>query len=90
MLSEYFQNLIDRVEADPAAVTNAGKDKDGFYKPTRAILLAHLHKLKDLHDKPRARPMLKEAWSFVVAHLPPEWLVLTPAQKTALKEMLAD
>lgn len=88
MLTEYFSKLISKVEASDTVVTNAGKDKDGFYKPTRTILLAHLHKLRDLHDKPRAKPMMVDAWKFVVANVPPEWLVLSDTEKAELKRML--
>lgn len=87
-LDAYFQSLIDRVE-NSDAVTNGGKDKEGFYLPTRSILLQKLHILRDLHAKKNAKPMVKDAWAFVVENLPPDWLVLDKNQKTALKEILA-
>ena len=86
-LTPYFQSLIDKVESSES-ITNAGKNKDGFFLPTRTLLLRHLQKLRDLNAKPFARPMLKDSWEFVVEHLPPEWLVLTPEQKQELKAML--
>lgn len=86
-LTNYFQTLIDKVEASDE-ITNAGKDKDGFFSPTRTILLTHLHKLRDLHAKPFAKPMLKDSWEFITEHLPPEWLVLNQDEKAELKAML--
>jgi len=86
-LTEYFEKLIQRVE-NSEEITNQGKDKDGFFRPTRTILLTHLNKLKDLHAKPLAKPMLKDSWKFVVEQLPPEWLILSPEEKQELKEML--
>lgn len=85
-LKAYFEQLIKKVEA--SQVSNQGKDKDGFFKPTRELVLRHLQLLKDLHEKPLARPMVKDSWKFVVEHVPPELLVMTEAQKTALKEIL--
>ena len=73
-LDQYFKNLIDQVE-NTEEISNAGKDKDGFYKPTRTILLRHLQLLKDLHAKPRAKAMLQASWVYVVEHVPAEWLV---------------
>lgn len=87
-LESYFQSLIERVE-NSDAVTNGGKDKEGFYLPTRSVVLQKLHMLRDLHGKKNAKPMVKDAWAFVVENLPPEWLVLTTEQKAAVKEMLA-
>lgn len=86
-LSDYFQKLILKVESSEN-ITNQGKDDAGFFKPTRAILLVHLNKLKDLHDKPRAKPMVKDSWKFVVENLPPEWLILNDEEKIKMKEML--
>lgn len=85
-LKEYFEQLIAKVEA--SELSNQGKDKDGFFKPTRELVLRHLQLLKDLHAKPLAKPMVKDSWKFVVEHVPPELLVMTDAQKTALKEIL--
>lgn len=87
-LKPYFQKLIDRVETSDE-ITNAGKDKDGFFSPTRTLLITHLSKLRDLHSKGFAKPMLKDSWDFVVKNLPPEWLVLTPDEKAELKKMLS-
>lgn len=87
-LETYFQALIDKVE-NSDAVTNGGKDKEGFFLPTRSVLLQKLHMLRDLHGKKNAKPMVKDAWAFAVEHLPPEWLVLNSDQKAAIKEMLA-
>jgi hypothetical protein len=86
-LETYFKNLIAKVE-NSEEITNAGKDAEGFYKPTRTILLRHLNLLKDLHAKPLAKPMLQASWKFVVEHVPPEWLILEGDEKSALKKML--
>ena len=86
-LKEYFSDLIKKVESSEE-ITNAGKDDNGFYKPTRTILLRDLNLLKDLHAKPLARPMVKAAWESVIKELPPEWLVLAPADKAELKKIL--
>ena len=88
-LKEYFTELISKVESSEE-ISNAGKDENGFYKPTRTILLRNLNLLKDLHDKPRAREMVKSAWGAVVKDMPPEWLVLSKEQKEELKEILSD
>lgn len=85
-LEDYFTSLIARVEA--SNLQNDGTDKDGFYKPTRVLVLRHLKLLLDLHKKPLAKPMVKASWAFVVEHLPPDWLVLTESQKSELKKML--
>lgn len=85
-LGEYFQKLIVKVEASD--IQNNGKDENGFYKPTRALLLRHLTLLKDLHGKPLAKPMVRSSWQFVVDNVPPEWLVLSAEQKILLKKML--
>lgn len=87
-LASYFQNLIDKVEASDE-ITNGGKDKEGFFLPTRSVLLQKLNMLRDLHDKKNAKPMVKDAWAFVVENLPAEWLVLDPDEKAAVKQMLA-
>ena len=73
-LEQFFKNLIQKVEQSED-ITNAGKDDEGFYKPTRTILLRHLNLLKDLHKKPLAKPMLKSSWAYVAEHAPSEWLV---------------
>lgn len=86
-LQIYFEKLIQRVE-DSDEISNAGKDDDGFYKSTRTILLRHLNILRDLHGKPLAKKMVQVSWEYVVAHVPAEWLVLTPEEKVELKKML--
>jgi hypothetical protein len=85
-LTEYFSGLIRRVEE--SEIQNNGKDKDGFFKPTRRILLRHLNLLKDLHGSSRAEEMIKDSWEYVVSQLPPEWLVLDDEQKKELKKIL--
>ncbi len=85
-LESYFKNLIDKVEASEE-ITNQGKDADGFYKPTRTILLRHLHILKDLHTKLLAKPMLKTAWKYVTEYIPSDWLILNEDDKKDLKEI---
>jgi hypothetical protein len=87
-LEPYFNSLIEKVEAS-SEITNAGKDKEGFFLPTRSVLLQKLHMLKDLHAKKNAKPMVRDAWQFVVEHLPAEWLVLDKDQKAQVKAMLA-
>lgn len=86
-LRAYFEGLIEKVESSDD-IQNDGKDANGFYKPTRSIVLKHLNLLRDLHDKPRAREMVKASWSIIVEHLPPEWLALNPADKADLKKIL--
>ena len=86
-LTEYFQGLIDRVESSDQ-IGNNGKDKDGFFKPTRTILLRQLNLLKDLHAKPMARPMVLDAWTAVTKELPPEWLILDETDRAALGAIL--
>ena len=88
-LKDYFTNLIRRVE-ESDEIHNGGTDKDGFYKPTRTVLLQKLNILRDLHGKPLAKPMVKDAWKQVVAELPPEWLVLEENDKVELKKILSD
>ena len=88
-LELYFQNLIKRVEASDE-IHNGGKDKNGFYKPTRTIVLRNLQLLKDLHQKPLARPMVKAAWEAIVEELPAEWLALPNAEKIELKKILGE
>lgn len=86
-LKAYFSDLISKVETSES-ITNAGTDKNGFYKPTRTILLRNLTLLKDLHDKPRAKAMVQAAWTAVVEELPPEWLILSEADKKQLQDIL--
>lgn len=85
-LEKYFQDLLFKVEASD--ISNAGKDAEGFYKPVRTILIRHVNLLKDLHMKPLAKPMLKASWTYVVEHVPAEWLILEPEDKEELKKML--
>lgn len=86
-LRQYFSDLITKVETSNV-ITNAGKDDNGFYKPTQTIVLRHLNLLRDLHDKPRAQPMVKSAWDAVVKEIPEEWLILNAADKEELKKIL--
>lgn len=86
-LEVFFQNLIKKVE-ESDLVSNAGTDSEGFYKPTRTILLRHLNLLRDLHGKPLAKPMVQASWKYVVEHVPPEWLVPDPEDREALKKIL--
>ena len=88
-LRQYFSNLIEKVDSSEV-ISNAGKDDNGFFKPTRTILLRNLNLLKDLHDKPLAKEMVRAAWSSVVKDLPPEWLILSAEEKTELKKILDD
>ena len=85
-LRSYFEGLIAKVESSD--LHNNGKDKDGFFLPTRTVALRHLNLLLDLHEKPRAKPMVKASWSSVVELLPPEWLKLAEPEKTELKKLL--
>lgn len=87
-LEAFFSGLIKRVE-ESDVVSNAGTDKEGFYKPTRTILLRHLNLLKDLHGKPLAKSMLQASWKEVVELLPAEWLVPDPADREELKKILS-
>lgn len=86
-LETFFADLIKKVE-ESEEISNAGKDKDGFYKPTRTILLRHLQLLKDLHAKPLAKSMVQASWQEVVELLPPEWLVLPPEDREEFKRIL--
>lgn len=85
-LKAYFENLLAKVETSD--ISNQGKDKDGFFSPTRTLLVRHLNLLKDLHAKPGARAMVKDSWKFVVEHAPPEWLVLPADLKAEFKKIL--
>lgn len=87
-LHEYFSQLIEQVEK--SEIDNQGKDDNGFYKPTRTIVLRNLNLLKDLHDKPRAKQMVQTAWKVILKELPPEWLITNPENKKLLQKMLAD
>ncbi|MEN0057971.1 MAG: hypothetical protein AAGB31_03990 [Bdellovibrio sp.] len=87
-LEKFFTDLIERVETSEE-ISNAGTDKDGFYKPTKTILLRHLRLLKDLHAKPLAKQMVKSSWQEVVQILPPEWLVLESEDRAELKKILS-
>lgn len=87
-LKEYFEHLIEKVETSD--LSNQGKDENGFFKPTRTIVLRNLNLLRDLHDKPRAKQMVQTAWKIVVKELPPEWLVLNSEQRKQLQEILGD
>lgn len=73
-LEQFFKDLIARAEASED-ITNAGTDNEGFYKPTRTILLRHLQLMKDLHKKPLAKPMLKSSWAYIIEHVPADWLL---------------
>lgn len=86
-LNSYFSELIKKVE-DNNLISNSGKDDNGFYKPTRTVLLRHLNLLRDLYNKPRAREMVKASWEAVVKDIPPEWLVLNEADRKELKKIL--
>ena len=86
-LKEYFADLIKRVEASEE-ISNAGKDGEGFYRPTRTILLRNLNLLRDLHDKPRARDMVKAAWNSVADDLPPEWLEMSEEDRAEMRKIL--
>lgn len=85
-LDAYFNKLLQRIES--SEIGNNGKDKDGFFEPTRAVLTQRLHLLRDLHSKPGARVMVKDAWDYVVEHAPPEWLVMTAAEKEEMRKIL--
>lgn len=87
VLTGYFQRLLDSVQ-ESDEVSNGGKDKDGFYFPTRSALIQKLNMLKDLNANVRARPMLISAWDFVVENTPAELLAMNDEQKLALKAML--
>lgn len=86
-LTNYFEKLIQKVE-ESDEISNAGKDAEGFYKPTRTILLRHLNLLKDLHGKPLAKKMVQGSWEYVLEHVPPEWLTASSEEKAELKKML--
>lgn len=85
-LADYFTGLIRKVESSD--IQNDGTDKNGFYKPTRALLLRHLTLLRDLHGKPRAKEMVRSSWKFVCEEAPPDWLVLDEEQQAEMKRIL--
>lgn len=85
-LESYFNSLLKKIEESD--IGNNGKDEGGFFKPTRTLLVRHVTLLRDLHKKPNAKPMLKSSWQFIVENAPPEWLVLSPEQKSQLTEIL--
>lgn len=85
-LTKYFDGLLQRVEA--SEIGNNGKDANGFFSPTRALLVRHLTLLKDLHGKPRAKAMAKASWDFVVDHVPPEWLTPNESERDELRALL--
>lgn len=87
-LDQFFQNLITKVEQSED-ITNESTDHNGFYKPRKTILLRHLNLLKDLHDKPRAKEMLKSSWRSIAEELPPEWLIPEPEDRETLKQILS-
>ena len=87
-LRDYFTRLIARVESS-SEIHNGGRDDNGFYKPTKTVLLQKLNLLRDLHGKPLAKPMVKDAWEEVVNQLPPEWLILSETEKAELMSALA-
>ncbi|MEZ0390907.1 MAG: hypothetical protein ACAH59_01735 [Pseudobdellovibrionaceae bacterium] len=86
-LKNYFTSLKQKLE-NSDVIQNDGKDENGFYLPTRTVLLRHLQLLTDLHDKPLAQDRVRDSWNFVIQHIPPEWLVLTESQKTELQKIL--
>ncbi|MBC7465559.1 MAG: hypothetical protein H7256_06160 [Bdellovibrio sp.] len=86
-LKDYFTGLISKVE-NSETISNGGKDDNGFYKPTKNVLIQNLNLLKDLHNKPGAKAMVQASWKAVVKDLPPEWLILDDQQKSELKKIL--
>ncbi len=86
-LDKYFESLMKRIEDSDLRFES--KDKDGFFEPTRVILLQKIALLRDLHSKPNAKPMLKSAWQYVVDHVPPDWLILSSDEKQELKKILS-
>lgn len=87
-LKPYFENLLKQLEESD--IGNNGKDPNGFFEPTRDVLFQKLSMLRDLHENPGAKAMLKDAWKYVTSHVPPDWLILTPEEKGALRKMLSD
>ncbi len=86
-LEKYFLDLMNKVE-DSDEIDNAGKDENGFYKPRKTIVLRNLRLMLDLHKKPRAKEMVRVAWSAITRELPAEWLVLNDEDKSELKKIL--
>jgi len=87
-LKQYFSQLIELVEKSD--INNQGKDENGFFKPTRTIILRNLNLLRDLYDKPRAKHMVQTAWKVIVKELPPDWLILNEEDKKELQKVIAD
>jgi hypothetical protein len=85
-LDQYFKSLIQKVESSD--IQNNGKDPNGFFEPTRKVLLQRLNLLKDLHANPRAKGMVQTAWKYVTEHLPAEWLTLSPEDRSELQKIL--
>ena len=85
-LEDYFNSLLKRLESSD--IDNAGKDPNGFFEPTRAMLYQRLSLLRDLHGKPNAKPMVRTAWQYVVDHVPPEWLKMDKELKSEIQKML--
>ena len=86
-LDQFFTKVLEKVES--SEIQNNGKDKDGFYEPTRAMLMQRLALLRDLHSKTGAKVMVQNAWKYVVEHVPPEWLILDDEEKAQLKKVLS-
>jgi len=86
-LERYFLDLITKVE-DSDEINNAGKDENGFYKPRKTIVLRNLRLMLDLHQKPRAKEMVRVAWGAITRELPPEWLTINEEDKSELKKIL--
>lgn len=86
-LEEYFESLLKRLEESD--IGNDGKDANGFFEPTRAMLFQRLNLLRDLHGKPQAKAMVRSAWQYVVEHAPADWLKMDADLKTQIKDMLA-
>lgn len=86
-LETYFESLLARLENSD--IGNDGKDANGFFEPTRAMLYQRLSLLRDLHGKPAAKAMVRTAWQYVVEHGPAEWLKMDTSLKKQIEQMLA-
>jgi hypothetical protein len=86
-LETYFESLLERLESSD--IGNDGKDANGFFEPTRAMLYQRLSLLRDLHGKPPAKAMVRTAWQYVVDHAPAEWLKMDDSVKKQIAQMLA-
>ena len=86
-LETYFETLLERLEKSD--IGNDGKDANGFFEPTRAMLYQRLNLLRDLHGKPHAKVMVRTAWQYVVDHAPAEWLKMDASLKKEIQEMLS-